>query len=97
MAGGNNKQQSTKSSGGNGDENGDDDSNDDDDENEGAGMPSTSYVALLGRLSPSGIGVRMLPSSEKFYDLGLAFFRAGGGGQDMAATVCERRTMTRER
>ncbi len=46
-----------------------------------AGPPSSSYVALLGRVSPSEIGVRMLPSSDEFHDLGSAFFLAGGGGR----------------
>jgi hypothetical protein len=46
-----------------------------------AGPPLSSYVALLVRDSPSGIGVRMSPSSDKFHDLGSAFFRAGGGGR----------------
>jgi hypothetical protein len=63
-----------------------------------AGPPSTSYVALLGQLSPSGIGVHMLPSSEEFHDLGLALFRAGGGGQgdggdDLQEKNNDKRTM----
>ncbi len=45
-----------------------------------AGPPLSSYVALLGRVSPSGIVVRMLPSSDEFHNMGSAFFRAGGGG-----------------
>ncbi len=38
--------------------------------------------SYLGRLSPSGIGVHMLPSWEEFHNLGLAFFWAGRGGQE---------------
>jgi hypothetical protein len=38
----------------------------------------------------------MLPSSEKFHDLGLVFFGREEEDRKMAATVRERRTMTRE-
>jgi hypothetical protein len=47
-----------------------------------AGPPSSSYVALLGRVSPSGIGV--LSGGKR-------------RTRKMTATVRGRRTMTRER